>query len=168
MNIKYSHAKHEIENAVKISKSIASVLGLLGMRKAGGNYRNIQLRILKLGIDTSHFTGKAHNTGKRSNRRLSAHDILIDRTRTGERHQEASILRRSLLEIGIQHKCTNCENTGMWQGKRLTLQIDHIDGNWLDDRKENLRFLCPNCHSQTSTFCVGNRKIVSSGTPAMA
>ena len=46
----------------------------------------------------------------------------------------------------------SCGNKGEWQDKKLTLDIDHINGNHRDHRLENLRFICPNCHSQTPSF----------------
>ena len=53
--------------------------------------------------------------------------------------------------------CANCGNIGEWNGQSLTLQIDHINGINNDNRKENLRWLCPNCHSQTSTYTGKNK-----------
>jgi len=49
-------------------------------------------------------------------------------------------------------RCALCGNSGEWQGKPLTLQLDHANGRYDDNRLENLRWLCPNCHSQTETF----------------
>lgn len=65
------------------------------------------------------------------------------------RRQSAVRLRRALIESGIKYKCCTCDNEGLWQGKELRLQVNHKNGNWLDNRKENLEFVCPNCHSQT-------------------
>ena len=63
-----------------------------------------------------------------------------------------------MLEVGMIYECAYC-GVNDWRGRKLVLPVDHVNGNWRDNRKENLRFLCPNCHSQTSTF--GNTKITS-------
>lgn len=67
-------------------------------------------------------------------------------------------IRRALLEIGRTLNCEICQQNSTWQGKPLTLQIDHIDGDPFNNEANNLRFLCPNCHSQTETFGAKNRK----------
>ena len=56
----------------------------------------------------------------------------------------------------IPYKCAHCNISDSWNNKPITLQLDHINGINNDNRLENLRFLCPNCHSQTETFCGGN------------
>jgi 5-methylcytosine-specific restriction endonuclease McrA len=66
---------------------------------------------------------------------------------------------RLLKEKLIEYKCVKCGNTGEWQGEPLSLQLDHINGNNKDHRLENLRLLCPNCHSQTKTYSGKNSKI---------
>lgn len=52
----------------------------------------------------------------------------------------------------MEYKCDICGNTGLWLGKKITLHLDHINGISNDHRMINLRFLCPNCHQQTSTW----------------
>lgn len=65
-------------------------------------------------------------------------------------------LKKRLVKEGIfENKCSSCE-IDMWQGKEISLQLDHINGDNSDHRKENLRLLCPNCHSQTDTWCGRN------------
>lgn len=61
------------------------------------------------------------------------------------------ILKLNLLE----YKCKEC-GINDWNKKILSLHLDHINGIRNDNRLENLRFLCPNCHSQTDTYCGGN------------
>jgi hypothetical protein len=146
--IKYTVEK--LTEAVLKNHSIAGVLRFFGLREAGGTHSYITQRIKQLGIDTSHFTGIASNRGenhKGGSEKIPPEKILIKRS--NGRRQVAMRLRRALIESGIEYKCVTCNLTDNWCTKELRLQVNHKNRNWLDDRIDNLEFLCPNCHSQT-------------------
>ena len=84
--------------------------------------------------------------------------IFCDNSKATRSCAKQTILRDNLLE----YKCALCGNTGEWNGKELVLQLDHINGVHNDHRLENLRFLCPNCHTQTETYGTKKRKEESS------
>ena len=67
-------------------------------------------------------------------------------------YSRTSLKKRLVEENILEYKCEKCSNVGEWLGKKITLQLDHKNGIFNDNRIENLRFLCPNCHSQTDTF----------------
>jgi hypothetical protein len=136
------------------SVSVSEIVRKLGLRPHGGTHNYIKLVLKKFGIDTSHFLGFSWAKGKSfgpSFRRQSARVILVLRPE-GSRRQPAYKLKRALLEIGRPYKCEKCNIDGIWNGEPLNLQIDHRNGIIHDDQRENLRFMCANCHSQTSNF----------------
>ncbi len=143
-----------LKEAVENSHSVLEVLRFLGKKEAGGSHSYFSARIRRLNLDTSHFKGQASNKGKPSITKKSAEEILV-RRKEGRR-AKASQLKRALLQIGIKHECSLCGQLPEWRGNPLTLDIDHINQYWLDDRAENLRFLCPNCHSQFSRNLLGS------------
>ncbi len=134
--------------------SIYEVLRELGLKQAGGSHSHYTNRIRRIGICTAHFTGQAHAKGSISRQRKTSGDILI--LRTEGRRAKSHHLVRALIESGTKHECSKCGQEPEWMGSPLTLDVDHINENWLDDRAENLRFLCPNCHSQFSRRLLGH------------
>lgn len=149
MNVKYT--KTMLEDAVKKSICVADVLRNLNIRQTGGSHTHISKKLRDCEIDTSHFVGKTLARGRHVNpTKRSWKEILI--LRMDGRRQQAVVLRRALIESGRKYVCEECGQLPIWNGKELRLQINHKSGNWLDDRQNNLQFLCPHCHTQTEGY----------------
>jgi 5-methylcytosine-specific restriction endonuclease McrA len=97
------------------------------------------------------------NKGRKNHCRLTADEILVENRCNDQMKEHVSRLQRALNEKGVKYECVLCFNSGLWCGQELTLQIDHVDGNVHNNRLENLRYLCPNCHSQQQTSCFKGR-----------
>jgi hypothetical protein len=155
-----------IAKAAASSSSIREVVAKLGAAPATGTLSHIRRRIAAAGIDISHFPGLntvqhdlpftsselAAAAGVLAKPRASATQVFGVRPAGSPRTNRAR-LHRALQEFGVPYRCASCRNPGEWLGEPITLQIDHVDGNWLDNRLENLRYLCPNCHALTETWC---------------
>jgi hypothetical protein len=140
--------------AVRESTSVAGVLRHLGLRPTGGAHAHISRTIKALGLDTSHF--RLYNPSSHSSRRLRPEEVLVVLP-VGSPRARPPLLTRALIESGVRYVCTTCGCDGTWQGLPLTLEVDHVDGDYRNNRLENLRFLCPNCHRQTDNFAGRSR-----------
>ncbi|MGW3609770.1 hypothetical protein ACWD6N_07745 [Micromonospora sp. NPDC005163] len=148
--VRYKYTPDVLAEAAAAARNITEVMRLLGVRVSGGSHAHISRQLKKFGIDTSHFTGSAHNRGS-SAPRVPAHQVLIKLPRNARR-TPGTRLKRALLFIGLPVECEACGVGTVWQGRSLVLHVDHINGDFLDNRPPNLRLLCPNCHSQTNTY----------------
>lgn len=144
------YTKELLTDVVAKSSSVAEVLRRLGLNQAGGTHAHVSRTIKAFGIDTSHF-GTWKRTNDSDKRRLTAEQILV-RMMPGASRQKPHLLHRALKEIGRPYACALCGLDGMWRGKKLRLEIDHIDGDYHNNEAWNLRLLCPNCHTQTDNF----------------
>jgi len=135
-----------LEEAVNNSTSMAGVLRYLGLHQSGGNHSHISRRVREFGLDISHFLGK-HQGLRTGNNTRKVSDTLVLRPKNSRR-QKSHILRRLMVEAGVEYRCNDCGISDQYNKKKIVLEIDHINEVPWDDRPENLQFLCPNCHSQ--------------------
>lgn len=146
-----------VQNSVEASRSVAELLRRLGLQDNRRQRALLREWIIEMGLTTSHFLGQAHQRGRPGTTPLKpAAEVLVKHERKSR--TKATLLRRALAEIGVPERCGGCGTGPSWQGRHLTLEVDHINGDWGDDRAENLRLLCPNCHAITSTWCRGGAR----------
>lgn len=149
----YQISDVEFKEIIASSNSYCDCARKLGMSPNGANSAiQIKKRIAELDCDISHFsqTANANNISTK----YSLQEILVENSQyTARSRLKIRLLNEGLLE----YKCALCGNIGEWQGKLLSLQLDHKNGINNDNRLENLRFLCPNCHSQTETYAGKNK-----------
>lgn len=151
--IKMKYHKENLVDIISTSKNMSEVLVKLDLRCAGGNYQTIKKYIELYNIDITHFIDYEINIENlkklRFKNTIPISKILVVGSTYGRTHLKSRLVKENLLE----YKCVECENEGEWLSKPISLQLDHINGIHNDNRLENLRFMCPNCHSQTETFC---------------
>jgi hypothetical protein len=137
--------------------SIGGVLAALGCGVSGTNYRRVHNMVRELGLDTSHWRGMGHLRGKSHtwtpSRPLS--EVLVEHSTYVNLLQ---LKKRLVAESVLTYACAIC-GLSEWRGQRIVLQLDHVNGVGDDHRLENIRLLCPNCHSQTETFCGRNMRV---------
>jgi hypothetical protein len=155
---KRKYTRELLEKVISETHSFAGALRMLGVRVTGGGQGLIKQRTIEYRIDYSHFTGQASSTGvnhKGGPEKKKWQEVLILRNKNLEYGREKSFrLRRALIEMGRPYQCEgdDCKVKNIWNGKEIILHVDHENGNYFDCRPENLKFLCPNCHSQTKGY----------------
>lgn len=148
----FIYTRERLAEAVLHSRSFNDVSRYLGRSTlASGHLAN---KIRRFNIDTSHFMSRteAAALATRYKSRRTVENFLVIHP-PGSNRPNAGTLRRLMIESGIPEVCAipECGVGKEWNGQFLVLQVDHENGQWLDNRPRNLRFLCPNCHSQQLT-----------------
>jgi hypothetical protein len=153
---KRSWSWEQLECAVRDSTTMRQVLTRLNLRPAGGNYGQLRKYIRMAGLDTAHFTGQGWSRGKMCPRPplRSLAEIM---TEDSDYQSHSLKLRLFAANLKPRH-CEECGWATMSEEGYLPLELDHINGNSRDNRLENLRVLCPNCHSLKPTHRARNLK----------
>lgn len=148
----------QLKEAIESSLSWSQVITKLGLKAGGGTYEHLKKVASDQDYSFDHFTGKGWNTGSRFRRFNTNRRELSEYLKKDGVPINSNRLRKRLLKEGFKEE--KCESCGLreWQGEKIPLELDHINGDNKDNRLENLRILCPNCHAQTDTYCGKNKK----------
>lgn len=154
MNTKYT--KELLESAIKSSKTKSQLLSKLGLRHVGGNFYTINKYIKLYNLDISHFDQYYQNDVSRfpKEKEIPLNQILIENSNYSRKNLKKRLYKENLK----QHKCEFCGQDENWNGKHMSLILDHINGIWNDNRLENLRIVCPNCNATLDTHAGKNIK----------
>ena len=146
------YTNEELENIWKRSYSMREFARNLGYKSYSGDAGvRIRQKINELGLSDEHFLEK--RPIKRTRENVFCKDSTADQ----------KTLRSWYKKENIEYKCKICGLEPFWNGKELSLTLDHINGHNKDNRLENLRWVCPNCDRQLDTFGSKNWKNVYNG-----
>lgn len=145
-----SYSNEEFEKIVKECKSYKECAKALGYKAYSGTLSKLlQEKIKKLNIDTSHFTSTTH-------RKLTEDLVFVENSTVTQKTLRNWYKKGNYSE----YKCAICGQEPYWNGKEMTLILDHINGHNTDDRLENLRWVCGNCNTQLETTNGKNKERV--------
>jgi transcriptional regulator with XRE-family HTH domain len=139
---------------VEESFSVSEVLKKCKLVPWGANYKSFYRRVDELMLDTSHFVGQGYLKGK-SNPYIS--ELSIEDAFIINGKLSSYALGRKIIKYKLKEYVCECCVLNEWMNKKISLHLDHIDGNNTNNLLLNLRWLCPNCHSQTDTYCGKNK-----------
>jgi predicted RNA-binding Zn-ribbon protein involved in translation (DUF1610 family) len=153
----WNFKKDDFIEYVKTSKTITEVLFKMKLVPAGGNFRTVKKYISLLKLDTSHFITQAE-IARKINEVFVKKPIeyyLVENNTTAS----SSSVKERLYKEGLkERKCELCGQGEIWRGAKMSLIIDHKNGDRYDYRLENLQIVCPNCASTLPTHCRKNKR----------
>lgn len=145
--------KEKLQELVDNSHSLSDVLRSLNLHTSSGNFRTLKRKLEKENIEYSNIKNEKFQISS-FRKKIPLSEILIENST----YSNPNLLKRRLIKEDIlKLQCQICNLGPSWNDKPLCLQIDHINGQSTDNRLNNLRLLCPNCHSQTDTYAAKNK-----------
>ncbi len=142
------YTDEQFKEAVASSISWAKVGDKLGLVYAGGTVLSFKNLAKKLNLDLSHHKGAGWAKG------ISKYKRPLEKLLMKNVKVKSTSLKKRLIKSGLlKNECKLCNQGPIWNGKPLILHLDHIDGDPMNNELKNLRLLCPNCHTQTETYC---------------
>lgn len=146
--------KEKLQKILDSSSTLAEAIMKIGLSLHANNYKELNNRIIKDCLSLEKL--KENKKGKcfGGNKPIELENLLVKDSTYNRKHLKVRLIKENLIE----YKCAICNNTGEWNNQKLVLQLDHINGINTDNRLKNLRFLCPNCHTQTETYAGRGRK----------
>lgn len=152
--------KEELQDAVLRSKSYTDLIKNLGLRVAGSNLRCVKAALTRNEICVDHFNASS-NINKTSSCSWNRKDVeeLHKKLLDGEVRKEVKsrTLTALMQRMKTPYQCVSC-GISEWKGIEIRLEVDHVDGDRTNRSRNNLRYMCPNCHSQTETYGSKNRR----------
>lgn len=140
----------EFAVACAASLSVAEVLDRLGVSKYSGNYRRAAHLAEQFGVVLPRARRGAWHS--RAAKPMLTDEQVRARFRRTETPQDSASMKWWMTSrLGVPSECVACGIGPEWNGRPLTLELDRIDGDRLNNELLNLRLLCPNCHAQTET-----------------
>lgn len=135
------------------AKSIGDVLANLGMNRNSGNYQTLKSRFIRYNIPIPVYDQKSNPSKLQGGVSTPIGELFAN---TGIKRSSYRLKKVMVEHFGIPNLCSVCGQGPTWNGKPLTLELDHVDGNNLNNELNNLRIICGHCHSQTDNFCGKN------------
>lgn len=152
----YELTDEQFISLVRGSSNISEILFKLGYSVSGNSwgFSQVRRRMESLRLESSDFKGKTNLSDYHREHKISSEELFKE----NGKHNRHIVRKRIIKDKLIPYRCSLCGIT-TWNGKTLSLELDHINGINNDNRLENLRFLCPNCHSQTTTYGSRNSQL---------
>lgn len=145
------YSKEMLEPIVNKSNSISEILRNLGLKQCGGSHTHITKIIKKYEISTSHFNKKISYLVRRH--KFTKEEFIEKVLVLNGSNWQSHSIKLKLFEFNLkERKCEKCGQLETWFNEKLSLQLHHVNSNRTDNGIVNLMILCPNCHSQTTSF----------------
>ena len=157
------YLEENLKKIVSESLSYSEVLRRLNIKTNSGNFSTLKRYIKKYNIEIKNFTPYSNNNKNRNymlnfvNNKISIEKILVENST----YTNNVNLKNRLYKEGLKARCCElCGQTEEWQGKRMSLILDHKNGVHGDNRLENLQIVCPNCNATLDTHCRGSKGLI--------